>query len=400
MSKIYDYLGDIDRTTLLPKYDTESGQIVRNLNDATNDNTISPPPTSSDAVLGSGAVVTSNELDHESLSGLPETSRPETKVPGMNLNAIDPALFEEGVSHESREMAGPQSEPARSPLGILPNNETNTESTSDQISLTRGNLQKTDTAESIASQNSLKSARRLSLETLEIEKVTLHVITLYKTIDWTKLTSLTLLNCGCTENLWACLQDNFPPRKTLVVATPTQPTKKRGSQPRLRRMPSSEALSKTLEYPLSLKRIHTNHVSSSLISFLKYALAPDSLEWLFLQDSSADASSVTLDTIYRGPLRRHRSSLTKVLIDSASGTSTQVGIIHCKVSILAAPWSHCNFLAETISFTFGICCTTEVPNCISAANNFLTLEFVLSGFHPNKSDADSETCIGKSYTHR
>ena len=347
MSKIYDYLGDIDRPTLLPRHDTESGQMMRDLNDATNDNTISPPPTSNAAVIGpniSGAVVTSNEMNHESLPSQPENSRPENKVPGMNLNAIDPALFEEGASHESREMPGPQSESARSPLGILPDNETNTESTSDQMSLTRGKLQESHTAESIASQNSPSSARRLSLETLEIEKVTLHVITLYKTIDWTKLTSLTLLNCGCTENLWTCLQDNFPPRKTLVVATPTQPTKKRGNQPRLRRMPSSEALSKTLEYPLSLKRIHTNHVSSSLISFLKYALAPDSLEWLFLQDTSAEASSITLDTIYRGPLRRHRSSLTKVLIDSASGA--QVRIIHCKASILAAPWSLCSFFGS------------------------------------------------------
>ena len=356
MSKIYDYLGDIDRTTLLPKYDTESGQMTQNLNDATNDNTISPPPTSSAAVLGPnivGTVVTSDEVDHESFSSLPETSRPENKVPGMNLNAIDPALFEEGASHESQAIPGPQSEPVKSPLGILPDKETNTESPSDQMSLTRGKLQEIDIAEPISSQNSLKSARRLSLETLEIEKVTLHVITLYKTIDWTKLTSLTLLNCGCTENLWSCLQDNFPPRKTLVVAAPTQSTKKRGSQPRLRRMPSSEALSKTLEYPLSLKRIHTNHVSSSLISFLKYALAPDSLEWLFLQDNSADASSVTLDTIYRGPLRRHRSSLTKVMIDSTSGN--QVRMIRCKASILAAPSSHCNFLAETIYFTLCIC---------------------------------------------
>ena len=357
----------------MPKYDTENGLLIRSLDDATNDNAVSPPPTSSAAVLGpniSGAVVTSNEMNHEPLSSLPEA-----KVPGMNLNAIDPALFEEGASHESREMPGPQSEPAKSPLGILQDIETNTESTSDQMSLTRGNLQQTDTAESIASQNALKSTRRLRLETLEIEKVTLHVITLYKTIDWTMLTSLTLLNCGCTENLWTCLQDNFPPRKTLAVATPTPSTKKRGSQPRLRRMPSSEALSKTLEYPLSLKRIHTNHVSSSLISFLKYALAPDSLEWLFLQDTSADPSSVTLDTIYRGPLRRHRSSLTKVMIDSASGT--QVRIAHCKASILAAPWSHCNLLGEVISFTLRVCCTTEVSYRISAANNSLILKFCL-----------------------
>ena len=336
MSKIYDYLGDLDRLTLLPKYDTGSGQLIKRPDDATNKNTNLPPPTSTPSISGpnmSGAVVTSIEMDHEPLSGLSES-----RVPGLNLDAIDPALFEEGASQEGREMPGPHSESQRSPLGMLQDPverlETNTESTSDQMSLTRGELQETGTAGSAASQNALKPTRRLKLETLEIEKVTLHVITLYKTIDWTILTSLTLLNCGCTENLWTCLQENFPPRKTLVVSIPMQSTKKRGSQPRLRRMPSSEALSKTSEYPLRLKRIHTNQVSSSLISFLKYALAPDSLEWLFLQDTSTHGSSVSLDAIYRGPLRRHRSSLTKVMIDSASGT--QVRIFQSKYSVLAA----------------------------------------------------------------
>lgn len=319
MSKIYDYLGDLDRMTLLPEYDTESGQLIKQPDDATNEDTKSPPPTSIAFILSppmNGAEVTSDEMNHEPISGLPES-----KVPRMNLDAIDPALLEGAASHEGREMPGPQSVPERSPVGMsqdpVERLEAKEKSTSDQRSLIQGGLQETATAGSTTSHNGLKPTQRLQLETLEIEKVTLHVITLYETLDWTLLTSLTLLNCGGTENLWSCLQEKFAPRKTLVVSIPMQSTKKRGSQPRLRRMPSSEALSKTSEYPLSLKRIHTDHVTSTLISFLKHALAPDSLEWLFLQDTSMHGSLVPLDAIYRGALRRHRSSLTKVMIDSA-----------------------------------------------------------------------------------
>ena len=270
----------------------------------------------------SGAEVAS-EKPNDTLDG-PNSHLPEPKVPEMNMDAIDPALIEESAPHESREMPGPQSEPERRPLEVLQDPaerlDTNTNVTSCQTLSNQEGLQSISTACSTALHCVPKPIQRLKLETLEIEKVTLHVVTLYKTIDWTILTSLTLLNCGDTQKLWSSLQEKFPPRKTLVVSIPMQSTKKRGNQPRLRRMPSSESLSKTLEYPLRLKRIHTDHVSSSLISFLKHALAPDSLEWLFLQDTNTHGSSpVTLDAIYRGPLRRHRSSLTKLMIDSSSG---------------------------------------------------------------------------------
>ena len=320
MSKIYDYLGDLDRMTLLPGYDTEGGKAIKPSDNGTNEDTASLPPASTASVPGpdmSEAEVASdapNDVYHEWVSG-----PPELKVPGMNLDAIDPALYEEGVPHEGRETPGPLSEPEKSPLGVsqvqIEQLTTNMKATNDQTQQGNG------ATASTASHKALKLNQRLKLETLEIEKVTLHVVTLYKSIDWTVITSLTILNCGNTENLWSCLQEKFPPRKTLVVSMPLQSTKSRGSQPRLRRMPSSEALSKNSEYPLSLKRIHTNQVSAALISFLKHALAPDSLEWLFLQDNNSThgSSSVSLDTIYRGPLRRHRSSLTKVMIDSVSG---------------------------------------------------------------------------------
>ena len=271
----------------------------------------------------SGTEVASGK-PNDTLDG-PSSHLPELKVPEMNMDAIDPALIEESAPHEGREMPGLQSEPQRRPLGVLQDPverlDTNTNVTSYQRSSNPEGLQSVSTAGSTALHCAPKPIQRLKLETLEIEKVTLHVVTLYKTIDWTILTSLTLLNCGDTQKMWSSLQEKFPPRKTLVVSIPMQSAKKRGSQPRLRRMPSSESLSKTLEYPLKLKRIHTDHVSSNLISFLKHALAPDSLEWLFLQDTNRHGSSpVTLDAIYRGPLRRHRSSLTKLMIDSSSGS--------------------------------------------------------------------------------
>lgn len=324
MSKIYDYLGNLHEMEIKPKHDNENAESIERPDDEKKEDADSPSPTPTASILGpniSAADITSNSLsgtNHETLSGMPEI-----KVPGMSLNAIDPALFEGGLSHEDREMPGSQTELGGSALETsqdpIEQLDTTLNASNDPKSLARVGLQQTGTACSTAWRNALKPTRRLKLETLEIEKITLHVITLYKTIDWTILTTLTLLNCEGTETLWSCLQEKFPPRKTLVVSKDMQSTRKRGSQPCLRRMPSSEASSKTSEYPLRLKRIHTNHVSSTLISFLKHALAPDSLEWLFLQDTSTHDSSVTLDAIYRGPLRRHRSSLAKVMIDSSRG---------------------------------------------------------------------------------
>ena len=70
-------------------------------------------------------------------------------------------------------------------------------------------------------------------------------------------------------------------------------------------------------YSLNLKKIHTNNVSPALITFLKETLAPNSLEVLFLQEARSYTPSVAVDTIFRGPIRRHRGSLKKLLIDSS-----------------------------------------------------------------------------------
>ena len=145
---------------------------------------------------------------------------------------------------------------------------------------------------------------KLKLEVLELERVPLSVSVLRGAFDWSVLSTLTLLNCSNHEQLWKALRRTYTPR-SVYSASPS----------------SSKAYkaSYTLrsEYQLNLKRIHTNTVSPSLISFLKETLAPNSLEVLFLQEGRSYSSTVTVDAIYRGPMRRHKASLKKLMIDSS-----------------------------------------------------------------------------------
>ncbi|KAL8679918.1 MAG: hypothetical protein Q9186_003832 [Xanthomendoza sp. 1 TL-2023] len=174
-----------------------------------------------------------------------------------------------------------------------------------------------------------KQNRRLRLEVLELERVNLAVPVLQRAVDWSIVTTLTLLHCDSHEQLWKAFRRTYTPR--LISTTPVG-----SSQPGLRRnshvsvgnsSTSGSDFIPSSEYRLSLRRLHTNTVSSALIAFLKETLAPNSLETLFLQDGGLVNSNgalgrcpydsiVTVDSIYRGPLRRHRLSLKKVLIDS------------------------------------------------------------------------------------
>ncbi|KAK4967018.1 hypothetical protein LTR28_003037 [Elasticomyces elasticus] len=153
---------------------------------------------------------------------------------------------------------------------------------------------------------------QLQLEALELERVPLSVPVLQEAIDWSLLTSLTLLHCQNHEQLWKTLRRSFAPTYSRKPPTFSSGTR-RLSMPKLRR----SSLGDDREYRLHLTKIHTNAVSPSLISFLKETLAPNSLEILFLQEARTYTSNVSIDAIYRGPIRRHRNSLKKVLIDSS-----------------------------------------------------------------------------------
>jgi hypothetical protein len=155
----------------------------------------------------------------------------------------------------------------------------------------------------------------LRLEVLELERVPLSIPVLQRAIEWSTLTSLTILHCQNHEALWKTLRRSFAPTpKSPMYPTPRRTTH---SSPRKGGKQSGTSSDVEMQYHLNLKRVHTNTVSLALINFLKETLAPDSLEVLFLQEGRTYASTVTVEQIYRGPLRRHRQSLKKVLIDSS-----------------------------------------------------------------------------------
>lgn len=149
----------------------------------------------------------------------------------------------------------------------------------------------------------------LRLDILELERVPLSIPVLQRAVDWTRLTSITFLHCQNHEALWKTLRRQFAP----TPQSPTYPASRRSSP----RKGKSLAMETEMEYKLQLKKVHCNTVSPALISFLRETLAPNSLEVLFLQEGRGYNSPVAVDAIFRGPIRRHRASLKKVLIDSS-----------------------------------------------------------------------------------
>lgn len=142
----------------------------------------------------------------------------------------------------------------------------------------------------------------LNLKILELERVPLSVATLLPAIDWTGLTTLTIMRCEDHEKLWRALRRKYAP--------PVLPTKRAQSTGRR----ESVSLS---EFSLNLKHLRTDNVSPYLMLFIKDALAPNTLENVFLHEAPYYESSVQIDAIYRHILRKHRQSLRKVLIDAS-----------------------------------------------------------------------------------
>ncbi|KAI5201113.1 hypothetical protein E4T39_05381 [Aureobasidium subglaciale] len=153
-------------------------------------------------------------------------------------------------------------------------------------------------------------SRKLSLDTLELEDVPLSIPILLNAIDWSVLTTLTLLGCPNHEHLWKALRRQYS----------SKPSSSKQKYASGLVDPSSQAAHKGLSsdtmFRLNLKHIYTDTVSTSLISFIKDTLEPNSLESVFFLQSSSTSSIVSLDTIFNGVLRRHRTSLRKMLIDS------------------------------------------------------------------------------------
>jgi hypothetical protein len=153
---------------------------------------------------------------------------------------------------------------------------------------------------------------KLRLRVLELERVPLSIGVLQKGFDWSVMTSLTILDCAYHESLWRMLRRQFQPQpcpRSSLASSSLVRTSVSASKP----IPNVP-----MDYQLNLKKIHTDFATPALIAFLKETLAPNTLEVLFLQDRRRNTPPpVSINDIYRGPLRRHRRSLKKLLIDSS-----------------------------------------------------------------------------------
>ncbi|RAK97427.1 uncharacterized protein BO80DRAFT_192917 [Aspergillus ibericus CBS 121593] len=142
-------------------------------------------------------------------------------------------------------------------------------------------------------------AHQLKLEILELERVTLSIPVVLQSLDWTRLTTLTIFRCDGHEKLWRALRRQFSP-----PATRSKHGKRDGSD------------QGGSEYRLQLKHIHTDAVSPYMLLFIKDTLAPNTLETLFLHEAPMYDSIVHIDAIYKNAIRTHHLSLQKILVDS------------------------------------------------------------------------------------
>ncbi|KAK4230961.1 hypothetical protein QBC38DRAFT_275911 [Podospora fimiseda] len=173
---------------------------------------------------------------------------------------------------------------------------------------------------------------KLKLKILALERVGLSLHVCMHAFDMTSITQLTLLDCAGHENLWKMLRKKFKPTILTSGASPVAS--------------SGDSL---VEYHLSLKYIHTDATTLYLIKFIKETLAPNTLEVLFLQDRKKTAAPppVPLAELFKGAIKKHASSLRKLLIDS-SAKPTQQG----SVTIAAdnTRWRHWTLSEEVVLF--------------------------------------------------
>ncbi|KAJ5567028.1 hypothetical protein N7535_006334 [Penicillium sp. DV-2018c] len=185
---------------------------------------------------------------------------------------------------------------------------------------------------SLSNQSSLPShgsdSDVLHLKVLELERVPLSVSTLMPAIDWTGLTTLTIMLCHDHEKLWRALRREYTPPSVSAKGP---------------RNADSQGNASPTDYFLNLKHIRTDTVSPYLILFIKDALAPNTLESVYLHEAPSHESAVSIDAIHKHILRRHRQSLRKVLIDA---TDRRLTGSHYS----GARWHKWMFTHEMISF--------------------------------------------------
>lgn len=172
---------------------------------------------------------------------------------------------------------------------------------------------------------------KLNLEILELERIPLCVPNLLPTINWTRLVTLTLMQCHDHEDLWRALRRKYAP--------PAVSSKRRPSGGNDQGSSKTPNLS---DYPLNIKHLRTDSASPYLMLFIKDALAPNTLESVYLHNTPDHDSNVHADAIYKHILRKHRLSLQKVLVD-ASDRNALAEDLHTS-------WHKWMFTHEMVSF--------------------------------------------------
>ncbi|KAL5343609.1 hypothetical protein BJX70DRAFT_352987 [Aspergillus crustosus] len=192
---------------------------------------------------------------------------------------------------------------------------------------TREALKRSSRASNLSSSN----RQSLKLEVLGLERVSIFAPALLDTIDWIRITTLTILFCEGHEKLWRALRRRFAP--TAVPRSALKNGQKDG-----------RALDKTPpEYALTIKHLHTDAVSPYLLLFIKDTLPPDTLETVFLHGAPLHDSAVHVEAIYRNVIRPHRSSLRKLLVDSTARSTRGAEIGNAR-------WRKWTFTREMIAF--------------------------------------------------
>ncbi|KAK4142627.1 uncharacterized protein C8A04DRAFT_29757 [Dichotomopilus funicola] len=118
-------------------------------------------------------------------------------------------------------------------------------------------------------------------------------------LDWSVLTSLTLIGTPFLNPLWTTLRNEFGPT-VLSTAEDTPPS----DTPR--------------KYHLALKEIRTDFACFSLLKFVKATLAPNTLEALFLHRLSEGRESTSeLNRELHGAIMYHSGSLQKLYLEGS-----------------------------------------------------------------------------------
>ncbi|KAI4729492.1 hypothetical protein E4T49_02712 [Aureobasidium sp. EXF-10728] len=291
---------------------------------------------SSNSTSASSTVTASSEsMSSDTAAAIVTNTLSEDSADEEMITSVEYIQATPKTSTANSAASGQSSTTGELPQTTLPHRNINPSNTPDKQSAVKNDDQRS------------ASSRKLSLDILELENIPLSIPVMLNAIDWSALTTLTLLRCFYHEHLWKALRRQYSPDPS-----PPKPRYDTGVVDSTLRFPSRPSKSEKT-FRLNLKHIYTDTVSSSLISFIKETLRPNSLESVFFLHNSIASKIVPLDVIFNGVIRRHRTSLKKLLVDS--GDRLQEDLPGANVV-----WRQWMFSREIIKFLGKMPCLREL----------------------------------------